>query len=70
MFNRIEAYSEAGRKAGQARKEKDEGRAAHWSDYARRMWSCETAGADRTAARKAFDDAYRDAAAIPVRYFR
>lgn len=57
MLNDISAYTEAGQKAGLARKQRDQGRVSHWSDWARRAIALEKPE-DREAARKAFDEAY------------
>jgi len=60
-MNGIELYAEAGAKAGLARKRKDEANAqfhTNWMRAAIRLESPEYA----IAARKAFDDAYREQA--------
>jgi hypothetical protein len=57
MLNPVEAYAEAGRKAAQARNERDERRAAGWADWfhtARRLEAVE----DREAVEQAYRDAY------------
>jgi len=59
MFNRIEAYSEAGTKAAVAINQHDAARAEHWRRYFRDMMLCESVdGDDRKLARQAFDSAY------------
>lgn len=58
MLNPISAYTDAGQKAGLARKQRDQGRVSHWSDWVRRAIALEKPE-DQVAARKAFDEAYR-----------
>lgn len=64
MLNHPDAYTEAGRKAGEARNQRDEARAQHWADYFRRMQRSEADQADRTEARRLYDAAYTAARTI------
>ena len=61
MLNRPENYSEAGRKAAEARNQRDESRAQHWSLHYRRMRAAEAEQADKMEAMRLFDTAYKDA---------
>ena len=60
MLNHPENYTEAGRKAAEARNQRDEARAQHWRDYFRRMRDTEQ-GADRQQAAQLYQDAYAEA---------
>lgn len=64
MLNHPDAYTEAGRKAGEARNQRDEARTQHWSDYFRRMQGSEADQADRAEARRLYDAAYTAARII------
>ena len=64
MLNHPDAYTEAGREAGEARNQRDEARAQHWADYFRRMQCSEADQADRTEARRLYDAAYTAARII------
>jgi len=57
MLNPIEAYAEAGRKAAQARNERDEGRASSWADWFHRARRLETVE-DRETANRSYREAY------------
>ena len=57
MLNNPDAYTEAGRKAAEARNQRDEARAQHWARYFAQMRSSEQ-DADRTEARLLYDAAY------------
>lgn len=60
MINPIETYRDAGRKAAEARNDKDSARAEfhhNWYNKARRLEAYD----DRPLADKAFNDAYLDA---------
>ena len=61
MFNHIDTYADAGRKAGQASKEQDWPRAQSWLDWYRRMIRLEHPF-DKGKASRAFEHAYRQAA--------
>lgn len=63
MLNDISAYEEAGRKAAEARNQRDEGRAAHWADWFHRARNLET-GEDFRKANEAYRDAYTKARRI------
>lgn len=65
MFNRIEAYQEAGKRAAQAMNDGDAARFQHESQYARNMWLCEDAGEARQKARAAYDAAYKANRRLP-----
>jgi hypothetical protein len=71
MINPIEVYEDAGRKAGQASKQKDIARAQSWATWLSRAITIETI-ADRTAAIKAYQEAYKEASRVydPPSYFR
>ena len=58
LINSIEAYSDAGTKAGRASKRQDAACAAFHSSWAKRAIALEAPSLQQ-AARKAFDDAYR-----------
>lgn len=58
-----------GRNAGRARREHDEARARHWTEYQSRYVSAQPE-ADRKALVEAFNEAYREAATPPVTPFR
>lgn len=60
MLNRPENYSEAGRKAAEARNQRDEARALHWSRHYRLMRAAEPEQADKMEAMRLFDTAYKD----------
>lgn len=64
MINTIEAYTECGRKAAEARNQRDEVRAQHWKDYFQRMRNMEQ-GDDRLCAYNAYHDAYIATRNIP-----
>lgn len=64
MLNSPEGYTEAGRKAAEARNQRDEARATHWADYFRRMRDSER-DADRTEARRLYDAGYTAARNVP-----
>ena len=64
MLNHPENYSEAGRKAAEARNQRDEGRAQHWREYFSKMQGSEADQADRTEARRLYDAAYTAARTI------
>jgi hypothetical protein len=57
MINPISAYTEAGEKAGEARRVHDEACAKFHSDWANRAMALET-GEYKQQARQAFDSAY------------
>lgn len=57
MLNHPDSYTEAGRKSGEARNQRDEARAQHWAQYFSRMQRSEQ-DADRTEARRLYDAAY------------
>lgn len=61
MINSIETYKDAGTKAGQARKHKDEATAKHFISWYNKAVYLETPP-DRKAAQNAFNEAYREAA--------
>lgn len=69
MLNSLDFYRWAGRTAGKARKNRDEGLARHTTDHYRRALRLE-AEVDRLVCSQAFEEAYREAAAVPVAYFR
>lgn len=58
LINSIDAYSEAGSKAGRASKRHDAACTAFHSSWAKRAIALEAPSLQQ-AARKAFDDAYR-----------
>ena len=60
MLNRPENYSEAGRKAAEARNQRDEARAAHWARHFRLMRAAEAEQADREEASRLYHTAYTD----------
>lgn len=64
MINSIESYAESGRKAGQAQRRGDSAHATFERDWFSRALRLEQ-GADRAAARMAWEGAYRDAATPP-----
>ena len=64
MLNRREAYTEAGRKAAEARNQRDESRAMHWVRHFRAMRAMEQ-GTDRDEARRLYDAAYTEARTLP-----
>ena len=51
MLNPVEAYAEAGRKAAQARNERDESRASSWAEWFHRARNLEQGEARQTAER-------------------
>lgn len=57
MLNTIEAYAECGRKAAEARNQRDEARAQHWKNHFQAMRNLEQ-GDDRIRAYQAYNDAY------------
>ena len=61
MVNTIEAYREAGKRCGRARREHDEARAKLQSAWFNKAVWLEKPG-DRPAATRAFNDAYREEA--------
>lgn len=63
-MNPLATYAEAGAKAGLARKRKDEATAQFHSGWMRKALTLE-AEPYRSEARKAFDDAYSEAATPP-----
>lgn len=65
MLNNPDAYTEAGRKAGEARNQRDEARAQHWARYFAQMRGSEQ-DADRIEARRLYDAAYTAARNIPT----
>lgn len=70
MINPIEFYTELGTKAAEARNQKDEARASFHARHFRDARALEN-GEARTAANKAYDDAYIAARHAPkVEYFR
>ena len=64
MLNQPDSYTEAGRKAGEARNQRDEARAQHWARYFSQMRSSEQE-ADRIEARRLYDEAYTAARHFP-----
>jgi hypothetical protein len=58
-----------GRNAGRARRQHDEARARHWTDYQSRYVSAQPAE-DRKALVEAFNEGYRETATPPVTPFR
>lgn len=64
MLNHPDAYTEAGRKAGEARNQRDEARAQHWARYFAQMRGSEQ-DADRQEARRLYDEAYTAARHFP-----
>lgn len=64
-LNSIEVYADAGTKAGLASKRRDAACVSFHSDWAKRA-ICLEAPEYRQAARKAFDDAYREQATPPI----
>ena len=60
MLNNPDAYTEAGRKAAEARNQRDEARAQHWAEYFRRMRGSEQ-GQDRQEAYRLYNEAYKTA---------
>lgn len=60
-MNAIEIYEDAGHKAGIAAKRKDMRLVAHWQDWTNRAIAMEP-NHYKEEARKAFKDAYREAA--------
>jgi hypothetical protein len=63
MLNTEHSYYEAGFKAGRARTRGDEGLARHWSSWFRQAQMLER-DADRSEARRLFDQGYREARGI------
>jgi hypothetical protein len=63
MLNTPDTYTEAGRKAAQARNQKDEDRATHWREYHRKNRALENE-ADRAAAERLFQAAYTEARSV------
>lgn len=61
MLNPLAAYTEAGRKSAEARRQHDEARALFHASWARRAIALEKPE-DRSQAFRAFDLAYKDAA--------
>jgi len=59
MLNSTLDYYRAGAGAGKARREKDEGRCRHFTDWFNRALALEKPE-DRSAARKNFNDGYRN----------
>lgn len=68
MLNSIESYREAGRKAGQASRNRDASTVDFHSRWMRSALALE-AEENRHAARCAFDEAYRAEATPSVKYF-
>ena len=64
MLNHPDAYTEAGRKAAEARNQRDEARAQHWARYFSQMRGSEQ-DADRTEARRLYDAGYTQARNVP-----
>jgi hypothetical protein len=64
MLNHPDAYTEAGRKAAEARNQRDEARAQHWARYFSQMRGSEQ-DADRTEARRLYDEGYTQARNVP-----
>lgn len=64
MLNCPESYAEAGRKAAEARNQRDESRAQHWARYFSAMRALEQ-GDDRDEARRLYDAAYTEARTLP-----
>jgi hypothetical protein len=60
MINSPDTYTEAGRKAAQARNQRDEARATHWKEYHRKNRATENE-ADRDTAERLFQAAYTEA---------
>ena len=70
MLNKPEAYTEAGRKAAEARNQRDESRAQFHADWFRRA-RCLESDADRAEANRLYDEAYKANRNVPkVEYFR
>lgn len=65
MRSHPDAYAEAGRKAAEARNQRDEARAQHWARYFAQMRNSEE-DADRQEARSLYDAAYTAARNIPT----
>ena len=64
MLNNPDAYTEAGRKAAEARNQRDEARAQHWARYFSQMRGSEQ-DADLIEARRLYHAAYTAARTIP-----
>ena len=67
-MNPLEVYAEAGSRAGTASKRGDAALASHHSGWMRRAIAMENE-LYKAECRKAFDDAYREAATPSVRHF-
>jgi hypothetical protein len=63
MINNPESYSEAGRKAAEARNQRDEARAEHWARYYRSMRGIENPE-DRQQIDRLYHEAYTAARII------
>lgn len=63
MINSIDTYKDAGRKAGEARNQRDESRAQFHHNWFNRAEKLEQ-GDDRRDANKAFRDAYCEARSV------
>lgn len=63
MINNPESYSEAGRKAAEARNQRDEARAEHWARYYRSMRGIESPE-DRQTIDRLYREAYTEARTI------
>lgn len=61
MFNSLEAYMEAGEKAGIAHKRQDVGAYRHWRDWFRAALTHEKTEEDRTTANTAYNEGYERA---------
>jgi hypothetical protein len=59
MLNNPNTYAEAGRKAAQARNQRDEARATHWKEYHRKNRAIENE-ADRAEAERLYQAAYTE----------
>lgn len=58
MINSIQAYQEAGTKAGRAQSVQDASTVRHWREHFQRMRDMEQ-GDNKAKARAAYEDAYR-----------
>jgi hypothetical protein len=64
MTNNPDTYTEAGRKAAQARNQRDEARASSWADYFRKTRDTEATQEGRDEARRLYQAAYTEARSI------